>query len=109
MVLTTFGEVFTWGKNDHGELGIGTEYILAALKPTKLDEFHSMIKQNHKNEFVIQIATGFNHAACMTNEGTVFVWGKGLFPQDMEYSELPLIDPFIKNMFRPCKAKLNHH
>jgi alpha-tubulin suppressor-like RCC1 family protein len=63
MALTAKGEVWTWGKNDLGQLGDGTRRN--SLTPIKVDGL-SGIKQ---------IAAGIAHAAVLHADGTVTTWG----------------------------------
>ena len=62
------GEVYSWGRGDYGQLGHGNKLHLelpkkiATIKPGKNPVSH--------------VSCGRSHAAAITEEGTVFVWGQ---------------------------------
>lgn len=60
-------EIYTWGRGIDGQLGVG--YIKATPDP--------MVVKNFKG-LVIGVSAGFNHSAAVTDEGLVYVWGKGM-------------------------------
>ncbi|GMH56818.1 hypothetical protein TrRE_jg12761 [Triparma retinervis] len=78
-VCTTFGcRTFAWGRNNHGQLGLGKEALDAGWvgKPTE-------IKWRPKAEIVKRFVAGYNHCAALVEvtrpdkrvEVTCFVWG----------------------------------
>ena len=78
-VCTTFGKrTFAWGRNNHGQLGLGKEAFEAGWvgKPAE-------IKWRHKSEVVMKFVAGHNHCAALVEitrpdqrvEITAFVWG----------------------------------
>jgi alpha-tubulin suppressor-like RCC1 family protein len=103
--------VYSWGKNDFGQLGLGSDQIKATLKPTKLEEFSTVIKQNPKLEYVVQIAAGNSHAIILTSENRVFTWGRNLQnPSFKEFEHTPiLLQLQTNNMFRPKEMKIIHY
>ena len=69
MVLTTDGKIFTWGRNNYGQLG---------------DSGRQQSKENVPHEIslpkdisAVDIACGEEHAALLTSEGHVYTWGYG--------------------------------
>lgn len=67
--LTTSGQLFSFGENDRGELGLGDT-----------DPRHSpTLIPFTKNTKVQQISCGFKHCVAKTGLGKVFVWGWGEF------------------------------
>lgn len=63
-VITKAGQLFSWGKNDLGQLGIGNREAREKPKP------------NHKiKEPVIQICCGQHHTVVLTKYGKVFTFG----------------------------------
>ncbi|KAG5889635.1 hypothetical protein JTB14_028915 [Gonioctena quinquepunctata] len=60
--LTKNGDVFTWGRNTYGQLGVERE---VPYKPEKI--------ANLKN--VIQLSLGSEHNLAVTNEGKLYSWG----------------------------------
>lgn len=64
LALTTQGQVYSWGGNLFGQLGLGhsslgrkncSNQIIAAKKPTLIEDFVS------SDDFVIDIAAGYTH------------------------------------------------
>jgi len=61
--LASDGTVWTWGLNDHGQLGNGT--IVSGSTPTLVNGLQE----------VVSLATGSVHSAALTSDGTVWTWG----------------------------------
>ncbi|CAI5437491.1 unnamed protein product [Caenorhabditis angaria] len=59
------GRVFTWGSNEHGQLGL-TSLIQRQETPKRVKTLNE----------VIQIAAGSDHSIALTESGRVFVWGE---------------------------------
>jgi alpha-tubulin suppressor-like RCC1 family protein len=70
IALTENGEVYTWGSNIFGQLGLGhlTQEVKLNL-PMKIN----FINQNIKSIFA-----GEDHCACVSEDGTGYVWGYGI-------------------------------
>ncbi len=64
--LTEAGRVYAWGKGERGQLGNGAAVNHNSAFPVDLP---AEIQ-------VTQVASGFNHAAALTSQGSVWVWGK---------------------------------
>lgn len=71
IVLTTARDVFTWGRNTHGQLGLG-----AGRKCTSGPRRRVMGGLDVK-----QIAAGENHSAVLTSSGDIYTWGRGDYGQ----------------------------
>ncbi|XP_042557790.1 E3 ISG15--protein ligase HERC5 [Dipodomys spectabilis] len=71
MALSMSGNIYSWGKNDFGQLGLGH---------TKNKDFPSLIEavDNQKVEFV---ACGGSHTALLTQDGLLFTFGAGKYGQ----------------------------
>jgi len=65
VALTNIGEVFCWGNNSKGQLGVGTEEVL--WKPTKVEALAS--------EQIMQIAVVKNSTFALSISGVVYAWG----------------------------------
>ncbi|MCI5604818.1 MAG: hypothetical protein MR413_04125, partial [Clostridia bacterium] len=74
-VITRNQDVYTWGKNDHGQLGNGTTNN--SLVPTHATEL----------EGAVQIASGSNQAFMIRNDGKVLGWGDNTPPPYKTFSE----------------------
>lgn len=66
------GELFTWGQNTHGQLGVGSQTTLTS-KPQLVERL--------KGVPLAQIAAGGDHSMCVSLSGAVFSWGKNSFGQ----------------------------
>ena len=73
--LTTSGRLFTWGKNESGQLGDGTNQntntpldITVSLRRTIQDPIQ-------------MIALGSSHSGLLTTTGRVFTWGRNVYGQ----------------------------
>ena len=86
LALTMHGEVYTWGINDYGQLGNGTTSY--ATVPKKITEGLEGVK-------ISDIAAGGWHSVAISDEGRVYVWGRG------EYGRLGLGDKTGASRLRP--------
>ncbi|NWW08929.1 HERC5 ligase, partial [Oreocharis arfaki] len=66
------GELFTWGQNTHGQLGVGRQTTLTP-KPQLVERL--------KGVPLAQIAAGGAHSTTVSLSGAVFSWGKNSFGQ----------------------------
>ncbi|TCL65887.1 alpha-tubulin suppressor-like RCC1 family protein [Hydrogenispora ethanolica] len=57
------GQVYAWGRNNYGQLGIGSYTDKAA--PTQIPDLSG----------ITQIATGKYHSLALKNDGTLYAWG----------------------------------
>ncbi|XP_044503423.1 ultraviolet-B receptor UVR8 [Mangifera indica] len=66
-VVTSGGDLYTWGSNENGCLGIGT-----------IDSFHSpeRVQGPFSRSSVYKVSCGWKHTAAIS-EGNVFTWGWG--------------------------------
>lgn len=74
-LLTVEGDVYTWGFNIHGQLGLKVENLIATLTPMKVTFLN-------KNDKIIDISSGFNHTLALTDKKQLYVWGRrmGIYP-----------------------------
>ncbi|NXO34977.1 HERC5 ligase, partial [Locustella ochotensis] len=66
------GELFTWGQNTHGQLGVRSQTMLT-LKPQLVERL--------KGIPLAQIAAGGAHSIIVSLSGSVYSWGKNSFGQ----------------------------
>uniref|UniRef100_A0A8C3UQY3 Uncharacterized protein n=1 Tax=Catharus ustulatus TaxID=91951 RepID=A0A8C3UQY3_CATUS len=72
MALSRGGELFTWGRNTHGQLGVGSQTTLTH-KPQLVERL--------KGIPLAQIAAGGAHSTTVSLSGAVYSWGKNSFGQ----------------------------
>ena len=80
-VQTTKGELLAFGLNNFGQLGIGT--LGETCIPTSVEEL--------KDKEIVDLVGGEHHSMCLTDDGSVFVWGKndeGQIGQGNTYTEI---------------------
>ncbi|NWX45883.1 HERC5 ligase, partial [Steatornis caripensis] len=66
------GELFTWGQNTHGQLGVGSQAALMS---------QPQLVERLKGIPLAQIAAGGAHSAAVSLSGAVYSWGKNDFGQ----------------------------
>lgn len=66
------GELFTWGQNTHGQLGVGSQ-TTTIPQPELVERL--------KGIPLAQIAAGGAHSAAVSLSGAVYSWGKNDFGQ----------------------------
>ncbi|CAD7969103.1 unnamed protein product [Amoebophrya sp. A25] len=72
LVLCAMGEVYAWGRNKQGQLGLG--HYRDTCKPTLMTVFRSEDPSNN----VVRIGAGVTSAFAVTREGSVYQWGSML-------------------------------
>lgn len=84
LALTNNGEIYAWGSNTEGQLGLGPD-IKRELKPKLISSLVSLP--------IAFIACGGYHSIAITMSGAVYGWGKNIFGQlglnDTEMRYLP--------------------
>uniref|UniRef100_T1IZ19 acetylcholinesterase n=1 Tax=Strigamia maritima TaxID=126957 RepID=T1IZ19_STRMM len=71
MAVLDNGEVFGWGYNGNGQLGLGNN--VNQTNPCRV--------VNLQNVVITQIACGYAHTMALSDEGTVFAWGANSYGQ----------------------------
>nr|KAJ0208253.1 hypothetical protein LSAT_V11C500282280 [Lactuca sativa] len=88
LAVTMEGEVQSWGRNQNGQLGLGT--IEDSLVPQKIEAFQGIT--------VKMVAAGAEHTVAITEDGDLYGWGWG------RYGNLGLGDRKDRNI--PEKASV---
>jgi alpha-tubulin suppressor-like RCC1 family protein len=73
LALTTRGEVFAFGHNWDGQLGVGDTSDRSA--PTPLKAF--ALLRALRGRLVVQVAAGTDHSLAIDNSGALYAWGSG--------------------------------
>ncbi|EKX51414.1 hypothetical protein GUITHDRAFT_65947 [Guillardia theta CCMP2712] len=77
-VITEAGDIFTWGANNFGQVGIAPEdedEAAHVCSPCKLPQLRSGLLRNGPPRQPAQLAVGRGHMACVTTTGELFTWG----------------------------------
>ena len=71
LALGSGGELYAWGANANGQLGLGTESRTLGSEsfPKKLWD------QETSEQKFIYVSVGTNHSSAVTEEGRVYMWG----------------------------------
>jgi len=69
VALTENGEIYSWGSNSGGRLGINNSNGLSYFLPQKI-----FIPNKEK---IKQISVGYDHVLALTENGGVYTWGNG--------------------------------
>nr|XP_013806962.1 PREDICTED: E3 ISG15--protein ligase HERC5-like [Apteryx mantelli mantelli] len=72
MALSRGGELFTWGQNAHGQLGVGGQVTRTA---------EPQLVEGLKGIALAQITAGGAHSLAVSLSGAVYSWGKNDFGQ----------------------------
>jgi len=108
LVLTDQGEVYCWGKNDQGQLGLGGGL---AMDVYSMENFPRLIEGGLKGVRVKAVAAGNSHAGAITEDGRLFMWGmrNWLEPEEMtkkqdgsSFSSVNVVELACGNNFTAC-------
>ncbi|KAJ7397165.1 hypothetical protein BTVI_137957 [Pitangus sulphuratus] len=72
MALSRGGELFTWGQNTHGQLGLGSQTTFIP---------QAQLVERLRGVPLAQIAAGGAHSTTVSLSGAVYSWGKNDFGQ----------------------------
>eukprot|EP00742_Colponemidia_sp_Colp-10_P005454 GILJ01005829.1.p1 GENE.GILJ01005829.1~~GILJ01005829.1.p1 ORF type:complete len:443 (+),score=58.28 GILJ01005829.1:159-1331(+) len=82
IALTETGQVFSWGRNDFGQLGLGGQQVMDVYS---LENVPTEVEIGKK---IVNIAAGENHCAVLAEDGTVYLWGARLWLAPREITVL---------------------
>ena len=77
IAYTTNNEIYTWGLNTHGQLGIG--HLKSTPKPEK-------IKGIATDTYISHIYADGNSSAYLTNKGLLYTWGDNRYNRLLQIS-----------------------
>ena len=75
IMLTSDGRVFTWGRNNNGQLGDGT--IVDKTTPVEITGNFPL----NTDEYIVTIEADGDNGMVLTNEGRAFQWGDNFYEQ----------------------------
>jgi alpha-tubulin suppressor-like RCC1 family protein len=76
LVLTSTGQLYAFGENDDGQLGVATNSGTTLPNPTPL-----LVSLPGADGPVVQIAAGFSHSLALTSSGQLYAFGSNEFGQ----------------------------
>jgi hypothetical protein len=107
VALDSEGNVFVWGKGERGQLGIQEQTTLEYASRIIKWRLPSQDGRQHwaSDLVVTKIAAGLNHAAALTNDNLVFVWGKNVAePKAQDDIGKPAVDALAPILIRGLPA-----
>ncbi len=75
IMLTRDGRVFTWGRNNHGQLGDGT--VVDKTTPVEITDSFGLAA----GDKIVAIEAGDFNGMVLSDFGRVFIWGDNLYGQ----------------------------
>ena len=85
LCLTESGDLFAFGENNHGQLGLGDAALGNVLTPRRVDFLKGLP--------IRSISCGSHHSVAVSWSGAVYAWGKNSYGQlglgTSENSSLP--------------------
>ncbi len=72
VALTSFGQIFTWGSNQHGQLGLDSADIL----PTGNRRVWLPQEVKLEGVFFVDVSAGGYHTLALTDSGQLYVFGR---------------------------------
>jgi len=71
--MSSSGELWVWGRNDHGQLGLGEEAMGDMYSAERYPRLvRSLPAEGHK---IVDFVCGEHHLVVLTEDGTLFEWG----------------------------------
>lgn len=87
LALNECGDIYCWGWNKYGQLGIGNCSVL---------EFPTLLNlSDDLTNFVIDISCGSKHSAALLNNGNIYLWGNNEYFQISTQNIKLFQKPFI--------------
>lgn len=76
LALSADGTVYTWGRNEYGQLGNG---VTATNSPVPVAVKTAGTPMEGKT--IVQVAAGATHSLALATDGTIYAWGKNEYGQ----------------------------
>ena len=109
--ITSTGRVFTWGRNDKGQLGDGS--IARRIRPVDITRLFDL----GPGETIVNMSLGYYHSAAISSEGSIFTWGMNENGQlgdrttDSKYIPIKITNPnykYLGDKFKSIYLGLSH-
>ncbi|CAE7641404.1 Herc4, partial [Symbiodinium microadriaticum] len=82
LALTESGRVFSWGRNDLGQLGLGDSFT----DMYSMEDYPRLVESSKMTDKVVQISAGKGVSAALTESGKIFHWGHNIMLEPTELS-----------------------
>jgi alpha-tubulin suppressor-like RCC1 family protein len=83
LALNENGTVWSWGDNEYGQLGLGTNDVVNSNTPMMIEKIFG----------VVALSAGRSHSVALKDDGTVWTWGDNTYGQlghiNQEKSSIP--------------------
>ncbi|MGL4608019.1 MAG: RCC1 domain-containing protein [Eubacteriaceae bacterium] len=84
IALDASGKIWSWGWNQHGQLGIAKKYYINSANPGYQGYAGGMVRIPYfvdNNINVVSISGGYHHFLALDDQGVVYSWGNNLDQQ----------------------------
>ncbi|MCF7826663.1 MAG: choice-of-anchor D domain-containing protein [Candidatus Marinimicrobia bacterium] len=89
LILTTDNKLFSWGRNDQGQLGDASE-VSSATVPVQVKMDGEL-----SNKTIAAVAAGYNTSYALTVDGEVYVWGYNGYWQLGDHAVASINEPLF--------------
>eukprot|EP00397_Hematodinium_sp_SG-2012_P045160 GEMP01050625.1.p1 GENE.GEMP01050625.1~~GEMP01050625.1.p1 ORF type:complete len:394 (+),score=63.36 GEMP01050625.1:35-1216(+) len=106
VALTEAGELFVWGRNDQGQLGLGDD----SMGDIHSTERYPRLLRSFPMEGlkVVDFACGDHHVTALTNHGALYTWGDNAWLQPNRVSLPSNYENSIKDVMKiACGSKVS--
>ena len=90
LAVTENGKVYTWGSGENGQLGLGNQ-IKESHIPAEVGKGTEL-----GNEQAIDAVWGNCHAIVITENGTIYGWGQGVWDKNIDGNDLNKRNSFVE-------------
>lgn len=91
VLLSQDGQVYCWGDNSYGQLGIGT--VESEDSPTLVPDLAN----------IVMVSAGAYHSIALSGDGNVYVWGRNTFGQIGDGTSIASPSPILVDNIPPIK------
>ena len=68
LAINQFGQMYSWGNNENGQLGLGQDNVPVVVRKPILNQYVSN---------VVKLAAGHEHSLALTKSQDLYAWGAG--------------------------------